>query len=227
MRPLLAKQLERQVNDCRTLLLSITPADAKLLMAKHRLPANEKREIILGSAAPVSADGWFLTANHVVTDAKSHELLVIYNVAGARKYGRARVMWQDAKADLALLKSSLSTPTFYRFTPRDQDLPEGTQIFHAGITTGNNAQIGELSQRVSGRGSAAFLHTLRLAPGDSGGPVLLFSGELVGVNTAVGYVSALDTTFFNASTSSRPDPAVVQAVVKRAPRPQCWPPHDP
>lgn len=218
--PLQAKQLEKQVNDCRTVLLSITPADAKTILTKHRLAANAKREIILGSAAPVAANGWFLTANHVVSDAQNHELVVIYNVAGARQYGRAKVVWQDAKADLALLKSSLQTPVFYRFTPRNRDLPEGTQILHAGITTGNKAQIGELSERVSGRGSPGFLHTLRLAPGDSGGPVLLFSGELVGVNTAVGYVSAMDTNFFNASTSSRPDPAVVAAVVKRSPLPR-------
>ncbi|MDB6138708.1 MAG: peptidase and chymotrypsin/Hap [Verrucomicrobiaceae bacterium] len=215
VRPLHAKQLERQVNNCRTLVLSVTPGDAQLMMTKHQLPASSTREIILGSAAPVSADGWFLTADHVVTGAKGHELIVIYNVAGTRRYGRARVVWQDAKADIALMKAAIPTPDYYRFTPRNRDLQPGSQILHAGMATGNKAQIGELSERVSGRASTGFLHTLRLAPGDSGGPVLLFSGELVGVNTAVGYVSALDTSFFNASSSSRPDPAVIQKLIEQ------------
>ena len=215
VRPMQSKLLEKQVNNCRTLVLSVSAADADTMMTRHRLPANGKREIILGSAAPVAADGWFLTANHVVTGGKDQSLVLIYNVAGARRYGRAQVVWQDAGADLALLKSSIPTPAYYHFTPRNRDLPEGTQILHAGMATGNKAQIGELSEPVSGRGSTGFLHTLQLAPGDSGGPVLLFSGELVGVNSAVGYVTAMDTNFFSASRSSRPDPEEIQKIIAR------------
>jgi S1-C subfamily serine protease len=213
VRPLRAIDLQKHVNDSRTLLLAVTAADAKLMLTQHKLPGSKKREVTLGSATPVAADGWFLTANHVVADAKDQELVVIYDVSGRRRYGRATVVWQDKKADLALLKSSVPTPEFYRFSPRNEDLPEGTQILHAGITTGNKAQIGELAERVSGKGSPGFMHTLRLAPGDSGGPVLLFSGELVGVNSAVGLVSTLDTTFFSASRSSRPDPLLLTKIM--------------
>ena len=216
VRPLQAKQLEKLVNNCRTLVLAVLPADAELMMTRHKLPTNDKREVILGSAAPVAADGWFLTANHVVTNGDGRELVVIYDVSGQPRYARARVVWQDARADLALIKAPMKTPAYYRFTPRDQDLPEGTQVLHAGMATGNKAQIGALSQRVSGMGTVGFEQTLRIAPGDSGGPVLLFSGELVGVNSAVGYLSALDTQFFSSSRSSRPDPAEIMGVIARA-----------
>jgi len=213
VRPLQAKVLEKQVNNCRTLLVSVSPKDAELIMTKHVLPPDKKREIILGSAAPITADGWFLTANHVVAGEKGYELVVIYNVSGARRYGRAQVMWQKPGADLALIKANIPTPAFYRFSPPYRDLPPGTQILHAGMTTGNKAQIGELSEEVSGRGKASFEHTLRLAPGDSGGPVILFSGELVGVNSAVGLIATMDTTFFSSSRSSRPDPISLMSFI--------------
>lgn len=215
VRPLPAKVLEKQVNACRTLVLSIAPEDAAAMMSKHTLPPNKKRQVILGSAAPVSPDGYFLTAHHVISGEAGNEFVLIYDVAGSRKYGRATVVWKDARADLALLRSTLKTPDFYTFTPRNRDLEAGTQILHAGMATGNKAQIGLLSQRVSGRGTADFLHTLRLAPGDSGGPVLLFSGQLVGVNSAVGYFTALDTSFFSASRSSRPDPEALARIIAR------------
>ena len=218
--PMQTKLLEKQVNACRTLVLSVTPGDAAAMLSRHKLPPSPKREVTLGSAAPVSADGYFLTADHVDSGQTGNEFVLIYDVAGHRQYGRASVVWEDAHADLALLRSTLNTPAYYPFSPRDKDLPAGTQIFHTGMATGNKAQIGRLSERVSGRGTANFLHTLRLAPGDSGGPVLLLSGELVGVNSAVGYLTALDTTFFSASRSSRPDPRsllkiIAKDVVKR------------
>ncbi len=215
VQPLPAKQLEKKVNACRTLVLSIAPDDAEAMISKHKLAGNKDRDVILGSAAPVSPDGYFLTACHVISGQNNHEFVVIYDVAGSRKYGRATVVWKDAGADLALLRSTIKTPAFYTFSPRDEDLRAGTQILHAGMATGNKAQIGELSQRVSGRGTADFLHTLRLAPGDSGGPVILFSGELVGVNSAVGYFSALDTNFFSASRSSRPDPRKMEKIIAK------------
>ncbi len=213
VQPLPSKELEKHVNACRTLVLSIKPADAEAMMTSHKLPLDKNSQIILGSAAPISPDGYFLTANHVVSGEKGNEFVLIYDVAGSRQYGRATVVWKDGHADLAVLRSTLKTPDFYTFTPRGKDLSAGTQVLHAGMATGNKAQIGELSERVPGRGSGNFQHTLRLAPGDSGGPVLLFSGELVGVNSAVGYFTALDTTFFSASRSSRPDPRMIQKII--------------
>ena len=213
VQPLQAKKLEKLVNGARTLVLSVTPEDARLMMTKHNLPPDSKREIILGSAAPVAPDGWFLTADHVVNTPGKRQVVVIYNIAGARRYGTAKVVWHNAGSDLALIKAEMATPDYYRFTPRDRDLPPGTRILHAGITTGNKAQIGELSTEVSGRGKAGFEHTLRLAPGDSGGPVIVFSGELVGVNSAVGLVSTMDTTFFSSSRSSRPDPEAIMNLI--------------
>ena len=213
--PMQKKALEKLVNNSRTEILAVSPSDAQRIVTQRRLLPDKGREILTGSAAPLTSDGWFLTANHVVADLKNQEVIVIYDITGAQKIGRAKVMWQDKAADLALIKAEMATPAYYHFTPRDQDLTAGTKILHAGMTTGGKAQIGELSESVSGRGAKGFEHTLRLAPGDSGGPLIVFSGELVGVNSAVGLISTMDTTFFDSSRSSRPDPDAIMKIIAR------------
>ncbi len=162
-----------------------------------------------GSATPITADGYFLTASHVLATAAGRNVFVIYGREDELRGARARVVWRSAAADLALLKAPLATPRHYQWTPADRWVPQGTPIIHAGIATGFDPPPGELASSIppaaGRRGHQRFKHNLPLRPGDSGGAVLDARGRLIGVNSAVEFLVPLETAFFIESEGSRPD----------------------
>ncbi len=213
--PLSRSEWLTHVNQCRTLAIALPPKEAEKMVRGREFYSKDQGEAFVGGAAPVSANGHFITAYHVAIPKEGYQLVLIYSASGEQKFGLAKVVWTDKKHDLALMKADFATPEYFRWSPRGRDLPEGTQIFHAGMKTGNKGELGELSERVSGSWSSTFKHTLHLEQGDSGGPVLLTSGELVGVNSSIGFFNALDTSFFDSAQSSRPDPAVIDRVIAK------------
>jgi S1-C subfamily serine protease len=215
IKPMPVPALEKLVNNCRTMAVSLPPADAAMMIKRGEPSSKDKTEMFVGGAVPVSARGYFMTAHHVVMARKGNDLVLMYMGPQGQKTGLARIVWMDKKHDLALLKAPFETPAYYHWSPRDRDLPEGTPIMHAGMKTGGKGEVGHLSQRVSGTGKAPFEHTLHLEQGDSGGPVFLPSGELLGINSAIGIFSALDTNFFDSAQSSRPDPAVIERLIAK------------
>ena len=215
LKPMSLTALSRHVNDCRTMAVSLSPDEAAR-MVKLGMPSTKgKLHAFVGGAAPVSADGYFITACHVAQAKEGNQLVLMYLGPKGKRVGIARIVWADRARDLALVKAAFATPEYYRWTPRNRDLPVNTPIMHAGMSTGGKGELGFLSERVSGRGQTSFRHTLHLQPGDSGGPVLLVSGELVGVNSAIGFFNALDTSFFDTAQSSRPDPAFIQRLIAK------------
>lgn len=215
VKPMPIPVLEGLVNNCRTMAISLPPADAERMVKRGEPSSKDKAMMFIGGAVPVSAHGYFMTAHHVAMAQSGNEIVLIYMGPKGQKVGMARVVWSDKAQDLALLKAAFDTPAFYQWSPRDRDLPEGTAIMHAGMRTGNKGELGHLSERVSGSGKAPFKHTLHLQQGDSGGPVLLASGELVGINSAIGLFNALDTSFFDSAQSSRPDPALIERLIAK------------
>ena len=161
-----------------------------------------------GSATPISPDGYFLTADHVLANAKGRRVFVIYGQTHRLVGARARIVWRSKTADLALLKVPLATPRYYDWTPPEQWLPEGTPIIHAGIATGFDSPPGKLTTAIPPenhwRGHYRFKHDLPLQPGDSGGAVLDARGRLIGINSAVEFLVPLETAFFIDSEGNRP-----------------------
>lgn len=202
--------LARHVAERFSVLICLPPEQARTLLRKHRVTA--EGGFSLSSATPVSADGWFLTSAHSVTSMrKGDACLLFYSLGGSARNGLARLGWIDEAADLALVQAPFATPHFYEWTPRDRPLPKELPVVHGGLATGPRGEQGRLLQNVPGwgRGRRPFLHSLRLQPGDSGGPLITLAGDLVGINQAVGYVGVLDTRFFTESCAVRPDPAAV------------------
>ena len=172
-----------------------------------------------GSAIPITADGYFLTADHVIASAKGRRVALLLRREGRLRAFPARVVWRGSRGDVALLHVEVDTPNHYRWTPGNAWLPQGTPVMHAGIATGFNSSPGRLltpiepDSRVSG--NRRFKHDIPLEPGDSGGPVVDARGLLVGVNSAVEYLVPLETAFFIESEANRPNVPRLMARIKR------------
>lgn len=169
-----------------------------------------------GSAIPISADGYFITADHVLAHSAGRNVFVIHGQQGGLQATKARIVWRSASTDLAVIHIPIATPNFYRWTSPNKWLPAGTSIIHSGIATGFRSEPGKLITPIPpGRGNGTrFKHDIPLEPGDSGGAVIDAQGELVGVNSAVEFLVPLDTAFFIESEANRPSLKKLQGVIE-------------
>ncbi|MDD5623212.1 MAG: trypsin-like peptidase domain-containing protein [Candidatus Peribacteraceae bacterium] len=155
----------------------------------------EKREVGGGTAFFVTADGLLLTNKHVVDDEKADYTVLLND---ERKLP-AKVVARDPGSDIAILKVEGGN-----FTPlpiaQSDDLSLGQTAIAIGNTLGeyrNTVSVGVVSglQRSitasSGLGGSAeqldqIIQTdAAINSGNSGGPLLNSSGEVIGMNTAV------------------------------------------
>jgi S1-C subfamily serine protease len=136
-----------------------------------------------GSCAPISADGYFLTAAHVLAHPDSY---VLYATSNNRKtyidYAPIRVVYRNDSADFAIVKAKIATPRYLRF--RQDSLKAGETLFAGGWM--HEKAGGEFLeyQPVEGAGNDSFrkvVTTLPMIKGDSGSPLIDRSGRLCGV----------------------------------------------
>lgn len=172
-----------------------------------------------GSAAPVSPDGYFLTADHVLSRMEGRNVFVIFRTGREVLARPARVVWRSAGADLALLHVRERTPYFYSWTPPNRLLPEGTEVIHGGMSTGFRQGTGRLGTPLKPEtpftGNRKFKLDIPLQPGDSGGPVVEATGSLVGINSAVEFLVPLETAFFVDSEGNRPNVRKIEDLIRR------------
>jgi hypothetical protein len=170
-----------------------------------------------GSATPVSADGYFLTADHVLTRMAGRNVFVLHGRNGRLTPTRARVVWRSSRADLALLHVPVATPDHYRWTPPERWLPPGTPVFHGGVATGMKSSPGKLGTAIPPEGAfpgfSRFKIDIPLQPGDSGGPVVDAYGGLVGINSAVEFLVPMETAFFVDSEGNRPHVRSIESLI--------------
>jgi putative serine protease PepD len=171
-----------------------------------------------GSATPISADGYFLTADHVLARMAGRNVFVLYGRDGGLAPERARVVWRSEAGDVALLHIKARTPSYYRWTPRDRWLPEGNTVIHGGLATGLKSGWGKLGTSLAPEGRLTgyrkFKIDIPLQPGDSGGPVVDAYGALVGINSAVEFLVPMETPYFVDSEASRPNTQMIEALVQ-------------
>ena len=150
--------------------------------------ARDRVEQSLGSGSIVRADGVILTNHHNIENAQ--EIMV---VTSDRREWPARVLLDDARADLAVLKIDAKgerLPTIAidaQATPQVGDLVLAIgDPFGVGQTVTNGIVSALARSDVGISDYAFFIQTdAAINPGNSGGPLVDMDGDLIGVNTAI------------------------------------------
>ncbi len=148
----------------------------------------DRVEQSLGSGSIVRADGVILTNHHNIAEAQ--EIMV---VTADRREWPARVLLDDARADLAVLKIDTKgerLPTIAidaAASPQVGDLVLAIgDPFGVGQTVTNGIVSALARSDVGISDYSFFIQTdAAINPGNSGGPLVDMDGDLIGVNTAI------------------------------------------
>lgn len=139
-----------------------------------------------GSGVVMDAAGYVLTNNHVIRGASSIQV----SLADGRKV-KAMVIGRDGATDLAVLK--IDADGLVPATFGDSETAEtGALVWAVGSPFGLERTVtyGILSAKhragLAGNPSQDFLQTdAAVNPGNSGGPLVDSSGQVIGINTAI------------------------------------------
>jgi serine protease Do len=138
-----------------------------------------------GSGFFISADGYIVTNNHVVSNATEVDV-----VTDSGETLTAKVIGTDPQTDLALLKVDKGEK--FPFVSLGKDVPRvGDWVVAIGnpFGLGGTVTAGIVSARGRDLGSGPYDDYLQIDAavnrGNSGGPTFNLKGEVVGVNTAI------------------------------------------
>lgn len=150
--------------------------------------AREYPRIGMGSGVIVSSDGYIITNNHVVEDAKTLEITTNDN----KKY-EVEVIGTDSNADIAILKIKGDyTFPYVRFADSDNTrigewvLAVGNpynlnSTVTAGIISAKSRDFSDYDNK-----NQSFIQTdAAVNSGNSGGALVNLDGDLIGINTAI------------------------------------------
>jgi len=144
----------------------------------------------LGSGVIVdSKNGYILTNNHVVSEAKEVKIELI-----DKRVIKAEIIGVDPRSDLAVLKIDSRSLHEIKFGNSD-DVRVGEWVLAVGspfsanlshtVTAGIVSALGR-SNIMSGDNYEDFIQTdAAINPGNSGGALINMDGELIGINTAI------------------------------------------
>jgi len=151
--------------------------------------APEEKQEGLGSGVIISADGYILTNNHVVSD--SDEITV--TMPASKKEYPATLIGSDPKTDVALIKieaEALPTITIgdsSHLRIGDVALAVGNPLgLEQTATIGIISAVGRTNLDITQGGFENFIQTdAAINRGNSGGALVDASGRLIGINTAI------------------------------------------
>jgi serine protease Do len=151
------------------------------------MPEQDLRQRSLGSGFIISADGYVLTNNHLISGADE----IFVSLADKEEF-KAKLVGTDDKTDIALIKIESGKKDFPVAVLGDSDTLEiGEWVIALGnpFGFGHTLTQGIVSakSRVIGAGPYDnFIQTdAAINPGNSGGPLINMQGQVVGINTAI------------------------------------------
>jgi serine protease Do len=153
--------------------------------APSAAPQNPQPVVGEGSGFFISSDGFIVTNNHVVQNAKS---VTVTTLDG--KTLDAKVVGTDPKTDLALLKvTEAGDYPFVAFAKEQPRIGDWVVAIGNPYGLGGTVTAGIISAQGRDIGDGPYDRFLQIdAPinrGNSGGPAFNMQGEVVGVNTAI------------------------------------------
>ncbi len=147
-------------------------------------PANPHPVMAQGSGFFISPDGYVVTNNHVVKDAKD----ISVTLENGDKLP-ATLIGADARTDIALLKVKASRQFPYlKFSEKEPRVGDWVLAVGNPFGLGGTVTRGIISARHRDIGSGPYDYLQINAPvnrGNSGGPALNLDGEVVGMNSAI------------------------------------------
>ena len=153
-------------------------------------------EIGTGSGFIITANGYILTNNHVVTNAKKNGIKV--QLSDTREY-KAKLIGTDKYTDLAVIKIDADNLPVATLGNSDE-VEVGHIVFAIGAPLGLKSTMTQGIVSALGRnigiigdeyGIENFIQTdAAVNPGNSGGPLVNINGEVVGINSAIATTNA-------------------------------------
>ena len=149
----------------------------------ERAPA--RKFMAAGSGFAISADGYFVTNNHVVE--RASKVTVIFDNGDEKT---ATVVGTDQRTDLAVVKvDGVTDLPFVNFATDDVRVGDWVVAVGNPFGLGGTVTAGIVSARgrdIAGSAQGDFLQIdAAVNTGNSGGPAFNLKGEVVGVNTAI------------------------------------------
>ena len=183
----IADVAERVLPSVVTVATTVTQRQPQGLFPLFGGPSERQAQGI-GSGVIVSKDGYVLTNNHVVAEAKEIKV----TISDKREYD-ATVVGTDPKSDLAVIKIKGSPPGL---VPAEFGDSSKLRLGDVVLAIGNPLGVGQTVTMgiVSAKGRADlgitayedFIQTdAAINPGNSGGALINTEGKLVGINTAI------------------------------------------
>ena len=143
-------------------------------------------QVGLGSAIPLSKNGYFLTAAHNLS---SPPFTVAILKNGGVEFAEAKVVWSGhaeiPEEDFAIVQARLHPGEIFEWEDSDAPTPGMAVVSMSGPHGRCGGSVLEISRYSNPRIPCAVLsvtHDLPLLKGDSGGPVVGRDGRLVGMN---------------------------------------------
>tara|TARA_B100000614_G_scaffold262683_1_gene297651 strand:- start:5025 stop:6119 length:1095 start_codon:yes stop_codon:yes gene_type:complete len=147
-----------------------------------------EEKIASGSGVIISIDGYIITNRHVINDAQEIEVVL----SDKRTY-TAKILGEDPKSDLALLKIEEENLPFLEFDDSN-NLKIGQWVLAIGNPYNLNSTVtaGIISAKsrkiniLNDGGIESFIQTdAAINSGNSGGALINTTGKLIGINTAI------------------------------------------
>ena len=147
------------------------------------------KQVGTGSGVIISKDGYIITNNHVIENAKTLEI----TLNDKRKY-KAKIIGADKNTDIALVKIEATDLPYIPFGNSD-NIKVGEWVLAVGnpfnlastVTAGIISAKGrDININKSNRAIDSFIQTDAVVnPGNSGGALVNTRGELIGINSAI------------------------------------------
>ncbi|CAN1526767.1 DegQ Trypsin-like serine proteases, typically periplasmic, contain C-terminal PDZ domain [Flavobacteriaceae bacterium] len=146
----------------------------------------QQEQVGTGSGVIISEDGYIVTNNHVVKEAKDIEITL-----NNKKTYKAKLIGTDSKMDIALLKIDADEKLPYSTFANSDSVKVGEWVLAVGnpynlTSTVTAGIVSAKARNLDTRGIQSFLQTdAAVNPGNSGGALVNTRGELIGINTMI------------------------------------------